>query len=49
MQDNVTATEYRRWLMRIDTCVNKKCGYFEYKLCHQIWRHNYVIGHNEYL
>jgi len=34
MQDNVTATECRGWLVRIPTCVKEKCGYFEYKLWH---------------
>jgi len=32
MQDNVTATEFRGWLLRIHTCVKEKGGYFEYKL-----------------
>jgi len=34
MQDNVTATEGRRWLMWIHTCVKEKGGYFVYKLWH---------------
>jgi len=34
MQDNVTSTEYRGWLMRIHTCVKEKGGYFEHKLWH---------------
>jgi len=33
-RDNVTATECCRWLIRIDTCVKEKGGYFEHKLCY---------------
>jgi len=29
MEDNVTATECRGWVMRIHTCVKEKSGYFE--------------------
>jgi len=32
MRDNVTATECRRRLMQIHTCVKVKGGYFEHKL-----------------
>ena len=33
-QDNVTATECRRWLMRIHIYVKEKSGYSEHKLWH---------------
>jgi len=33
-QDHVTATECRRWLMQIHTCVKEKGGYFEHKFWH---------------
>jgi len=31
---DITATEFRGQLMRIQTCVKEKGGYFEYKLLH---------------
>jgi len=42
MQDNVTATECRGWLMRIHTCVKEKGRYFDDISIHQ-WCSNIVV------
>jgi len=45
MQDNVTATEPRGWLMRTHICVKEKGGYFEYSRGISIyqWHSNILV------
>jgi len=40
MQDNVTATECRGWLMRIHTCVKEKGRYFGISIYQWHWHNN---------